>query len=91
MRFGHVNALRQAKALGDQLVVDVCSSHEIAIHKRDEPYVLINKFLTTLIETYHVDIVVNGDDPSCTEGKKEPLILQSITSPVGFPTFGAVN
>lgn len=33
MHFGHSNALRQAKALGDELLVGVCSSREIAIHK----------------------------------------------------------
>lgn len=92
MHFGHVNALRQAKALGDQLVVGVCSSHEIAIHKgpsvmndderagvvsgmkwvdeivRDAPYVLTDKFLRTLIETHHIDIVVHGDDPCLGAG-----------------------
>ncbi|KAK4528575.1 hypothetical protein GAYE_SCF61G6520 [Galdieria yellowstonensis] len=33
MHFGHANALRQAKALGDYLVVGLCSDEEIIRHK----------------------------------------------------------
>eukprot|EP00871_Galdieria_phlegrea_P001703 jgi/Galph1/2533/GphlegSOOS_G1221.1 len=33
MHFGHANALRQAKALGDYLVVGICSDEEIIRHK----------------------------------------------------------
>lgn len=33
MHFGHANALRQARALGDELIVGVCSGSEIARHK----------------------------------------------------------
>lgn len=33
MHFGHANALRQARALGDELYVGVCSDEEITRHK----------------------------------------------------------
>ncbi|CAN1159549.1 Ethanolamine-phosphate cytidylyltransferase [Linum perenne] len=33
MHFGHVNALRQAKALGDELIVGVVSDEEIILNK----------------------------------------------------------
>lgn len=33
MHFGHANALRQAKALGDELVVGVVSDEEIIANK----------------------------------------------------------
>ncbi|KAF7234258.1 hypothetical protein EG68_12084, partial [Paragonimus skrjabini miyazakii] len=33
VHFGHANALRQAKALGDQLIVGVHSDEEVKFHK----------------------------------------------------------
>lgn len=33
MHYGHANALRQAKALGDELVVGVISDEEIVVNK----------------------------------------------------------
>lgn len=33
MHYGHCNALRQAKALGDQLIVGLVADKEIAVHK----------------------------------------------------------
>lgn len=82
MHFGHANALRQAKALGDESLVGVVSSAEMAIHKGpsvmgddgrvavatsmkwvneilgNDPYVLNDEFLPTLIDRHCTDIIV---------------------------------
>lgn len=57
VHFGHANALRQAKALGDKLIVGIHNDAEITKHKgppvftQEERYV--NKSFISLLNSRH--------------------------------------
>ncbi|QHO49817.1 Ethanolamine-phosphate cytidylyltransferase [Arachis hypogaea] len=77
MHYGHANALRQAKALGDELVAGLGSDEEILANKgpsvfglkwvdeviTDAPYAITEEFLNHLFYEYNIDYVIPGDDP----------------------------
>lgn len=93
MHYGHMNAFRQAKALGTHLIVGVNSDATITACKGkpvtddeerlamvkgcrwvDEviegvPYVMDDKYIHDLMETYKIDFIVHGDDPCIVDGK----------------------
>jgi len=61
MHYGHANALRQAKALGDELVVGLVSDEEIIANKgppvlsMDERYFFLSKMLIQyVLESYNM-------------------------------------
>ena len=51
VHFGHANSLRQAKAMGDYLIVGVHTDEEITLHKG--PPVFNQVFICTLITYTH--------------------------------------
>lgn len=55
MHYGHANALRQAKALGDELVVGVVSDEEIKANK-GPPVMSMDERLVTIL---HFHIITN--------------------------------
>ncbi|KAE9455843.1 hypothetical protein C3L33_12253, partial [Rhododendron williamsianum] len=59
MHYGHCNALRQARALGDQLVVGVWVDEVIP----DAPYAITEEFMKKLFDEYNIDYIIHGDDP----------------------------
>ncbi|GJP59391.1 hypothetical protein CLOP_g11712 [Closterium sp. NIES-67] len=63
MHYGHANALRQAKALGDELVVGVVSDEEILLNK-GPPVVSLEDRVRMVREVKWVDEVVVGT-PYC--------------------------
>ncbi|KAF6774512.1 hypothetical protein AHF37_06458 [Paragonimus kellicotti] len=74
VHFGHANALRQAKALGDQLVVGVHSDEEVKFHKgppvftEQERYRLIRaiKWVDEVVEAApYVTAVKTMDEHEC--------------------------
>ena len=58
MHFGHANALRQAKTLGDYLIVGVHSDEEILQHKG--PTVMKEKERCELLKNYILNIKQNS-------------------------------
>ena len=68
MHYGHANALRQAKALGDELVVGVVSDEEIVANKgppvlsMEERYfsALLLSFFFFPIDLFYVFFFING-------------------------------
>ncbi|CAI5462343.1 unnamed protein product [Closterium sp. Yama58-4] len=63
MHYGHANALRQAKALGDELVVGVVSDEEILLNK-GPPVVSLEDRVRMVREVKWVDEVIVGT-PYC--------------------------
>ncbi|KAE8711371.1 Ethanolamine-phosphate cytidylyltransferase [Hibiscus syriacus] len=63
MHYGHANALRQAKALGDELVVGVVSDEEIIANKAllFFPWKR-EQFMNSLFNKHKIDYI-HGDDP----------------------------
>ncbi|KAJ6747263.1 CYTIDYLYLTRANSFERASE FAMILY PROTEIN EXPRESSED [Salix koriyanagi] len=67
MHYGHANALRQAKALGDELVVGVVSDEEIVANKgppvlsMEERLALVSGL--NLFNEHKIDYIIHGDDP----------------------------
>ncbi|KAL0346871.1 UNVERIFIED_CONTAM: Ethanolamine-phosphate cytidylyltransferase [Sesamum calycinum] len=59
MHYGHANALRQAKALGDELVVGVVSDEEI-ISNKGPPVLSMQE---RLFKEHKIDYIIHGDDP----------------------------
>ncbi|KAI7831887.1 ethanolamine-phosphate cytidylyltransferase-like protein [Kickxella alabastrina] len=70
MHFGHANALRQARAMCDYLVVGVHSDVEIeknkgpCVMREDERYAAVAacKWVDEVLDKYNIDFVVHGDD-----------------------------
>ncbi|KAJ6742422.1 hypothetical protein OIU85_016495 [Salix viminalis] len=62
MHYGHCNALRQARALGDQLVVGVVSDAEIIANK-GPPVTPLHERMIMLFDEYNIDYIIHGDDP----------------------------
>ena len=57
MHYGHCNALRQARALGDQLVVGVVSDAEIIANKGPPVTPLHERYMIDLIDWFNIDII----------------------------------
>ncbi|RRT62096.1 hypothetical protein B296_00015162 [Ensete ventricosum] len=62
MHYGHCNALRQAQALGDQLVVGVIMKWVDEVIP-DAPYAITEEFMNKLFTEYNIDYIIHGDDP----------------------------
>ena len=58
MHYGHANALRQARSMGDYLVVGIHSDEEIARHKGALPVMLLQERIECLKECRWVDQIV---------------------------------
>jgi glycerol-3-phosphate cytidylyltransferase len=58
LHIGHVNALRQARELGDRLVVGVCTDKFVSLTKRDRPVIPFHQRCGMLRAIRYVDIVV---------------------------------
>ncbi|KAL6977884.1 Ethanolamine-phosphate cytidylyltransferase [Sarracenia purpurea var. burkii] len=66
MHYGHANALRQAKALGDELVVGVISDEEILTYK-GPPVLSMEERLVLVSGLKWVDEVIDGIPYAITE------------------------
>jgi ethanolamine-phosphate cytidylyltransferase len=64
MHYGHANAMRQAKALGDELVLGLIPDSEILMAKG--PPVMNDAERKTMVESVKwVDEVIEGAPPAC--------------------------
>lgn len=76
MHYGHANALRQAKALGDELVVGVVSDEEIIANKgppvlsMEERYMAVHLFLVhvNMFMSYELNFLMLGFILGCVSG-----------------------
>jgi cytidyltransferase-like protein len=62
---GHVGFLRQARALGDGLIVGVCSDEDVATYK-PRPIMNMEERMTILSACRYVDKVIPNAPLSCT-------------------------
>jgi cytidyltransferase-like protein len=63
---GHVNFLKQAKALGDYLLVGVCSDEDCAIYKR-QPIMTISERAAVIEACVYVDEIILAPPSVVTE------------------------
>ena len=68
------NALRQARALGDELVVGLVSDSEIVKNKGSEPLMPFEERLAALTACKFVDEVIAGVDYELSEGWVNTLL-----------------
>ncbi|KAA0170223.1 hypothetical protein FNF28_01645 [Cafeteria roenbergensis] len=76
MHYGHSNALRQARALGDELVVGLVSDSEIVKNKGSEPLMPFEERLAALTACKFVDEVIAGVDYELSEGWVNTLLSE---------------
>jgi len=76
LHFGHLNALRQAKKLGDYLICGVLTDEAIMVYKR-EPVIPFRERFALVKHCDYVDLAVRQDSVDPTENIKiyKPDIL----------------
>lgn len=69
MHYGHCNALRQARALGDELVVGVVSDEEIIANKGPPVSPLYERFISIFLLSFKFYLILslNSDNHAILE------------------------
>lgn len=69
MHYGHCNALRQARALGDELVVGVVSDEEIIANKGPPVSPLYERFISIFLLSFKFYLILslNSDNYAILE------------------------